>query len=200
MDSQSNIKCIKITFTNKTLTKVKLTNTRTLSDESTTTIRKNNPSDFSSYSEQLKLFYDHIGGDKPLFNWSNLTSLDNKLLKIRYKTIMQRGEKLLNKIKSSRLASINRARSIPENATIRKEYVNCGKANCRQTRHGPYYYAYWKDANNNNKKLKKKYLGEHFQRRKNNEDMNDVKTMKTGSINYERNNDSEVNRRLLENK
>jgi hypothetical protein len=86
--------------------------------------------------------------------------------------MVKRNEKLLNKIKSSRLASINRARSILENVIIRKEYVNCGKANCQQTRHGPYYYAYWKDANNNNnnKKLKKIYLGKHFQRRKNNEE------------------------------
>jgi hypothetical protein len=36
-----------------------------------------------------------------------------------------------------------RAKSIPENATIRKEYVKCGKEMC-ELKHGPYYYAYWK--------------------------------------------------------
>jgi hypothetical protein len=171
-----------------------LTKTRRSSDKSATagTTKKDNAFDSSSsYSEQLKSFYDHMGiEDKPLFNWDNLASLDNKLMKISYKTIMQRGEKLLNKIKSAKLASIDRAKSIPNNATIRREYVKCGKPDC-QERHGPYYYAYWKDANNN-KKLKKKYIGKHFQRRKNNEDKNDVKTVKAASTNYERNNDSRI--------
>jgi hypothetical protein len=39
------------------------------------------------------------------------------------------------------LANANRAKSIPENATIRKEYIKCGKEIC-QLKHGPYYYAY----------------------------------------------------------
>jgi hypothetical protein len=113
-------------------------------------------------------------------------------MKIRYKTIMQRGEKLLNKIKSARVSSINRAKSIPNNATIRKEYVRCGKPGCQQKRHGPYYYAYWKDANNN-KKLNKKYLGKYFQRRKNNEVKNGVKKVKAASrTNYEIDNDSGI--------
>ena len=50
-------------------------------------------------------------------------------------------------------------KSIPENATIRKEYIKCGKENC-QHKHGPYYYAYWKDPET--KKLKKKYVGDHM--------------------------------------
>jgi hypothetical protein len=49
----------------------------------------------------------------------------------------------------------NRAKSIPKNATIRKEYVNCKKPNCyRGAVHGPYYYAYWKEG----KKIKKNTL------------------------------------------
>jgi hypothetical protein len=103
--------------------------------------------------------------DEPLFNWGNVPSLDNKLMRIRYKTLMQRGEKLLNKIKSAELASINRTKSIPNNATIRREYVKCGKPYCQQRRHGPYYYAYWKDANDN-RKLKKKYIGKWLRRKK----------------------------------
>jgi hypothetical protein len=52
----------------------------------------------------------------------------------------------------------NRAKSIPKNATIRKEYVNCKKPNCyRGAVHGPYYYAYWKEG----KKIKKKYIGQY---------------------------------------
>jgi hypothetical protein len=50
-----------------------------------------------------------------------------------------------------------RAKSIPENATIRKEYIKCGKEMC-ELKHGPYYYAYWKDPES--KKLKKKYIGD----------------------------------------
>jgi hypothetical protein len=39
----------------------------------------------------------------------------------------------------------SRIKAIPENATIRKEYVKCKKHNCHRKHHGPYYYAYWKD-------------------------------------------------------
>jgi hypothetical protein len=132
--------------------------------------------------------------DKLLFNRGNLTSLDNKLMKIRYKTIMQRGEKLLNKIKSARVSSINRAKSIPNNATIRKEYVKCGKPYC-QERHGPYYYAYWKDANDI-RKLKKKYIGKYL-RRNDNKDKNSVKTVKTASTNYRSDDASEIMKNCL---
>ncbi|HEY7080875.1 MAG TPA: hypothetical protein VH500_14320, partial [Nitrososphaeraceae archaeon] len=59
-------------------------------------------------------------------------------------------------IKSREMASAERANSIPENATIRLEYIRCGKMTCELT-HGPYYYAYWKEPEC--KKLKKKYIG-----------------------------------------
>jgi hypothetical protein len=55
-------------------------------------------------------------------------------------------------------ACANRAKSIPKNATIRKEYVNCKKPKCYHGRtHGPYYYAYWKEGS----KIKKKYIGQY---------------------------------------
>lgn len=47
--------------------------------------------------------------------------------------------------------------SIPSNATIRKEYVKCGNPYCYRCKHGPYYYAYWKQG----RKLKKKYIGKY---------------------------------------
>ncbi|MGB6671089.1 MAG: hypothetical protein WBE34_01515, partial [Candidatus Nitrosopolaris sp.] len=74
------------------------------------------------------------------------------------KTI-EKSTKLINKIKSRQLACASRAKSIPENATIRKEYIKCGKQIC-EIEHGPYYYAYWKDTQS--KKLKKKYIGDHL--------------------------------------
>lgn len=58
------------------------------------------------------------------------------------------------KIKLEKVRSINNSKNLPNNATIRKEYVRCGKLDC-QSKHGPYYYAYWKE----NGKLRKKYIG-----------------------------------------
>jgi len=43
---------------------------------------------------------------------------------------------------------------IPQNATIRQEYVKCGNPDC-QNAHSRYLYAYWKE----NKKLTKRYVG-----------------------------------------
>ncbi|MDQ4074467.1 MAG: hypothetical protein M3162_09230 [Thermoproteota archaeon] len=52
-----------------------------------------------------------------------------------------------------------RIESLPKNASIREEFIKCGKDECNSCPHGPYYYAYWKDKINGNNKLKKKYLG-----------------------------------------
>jgi hypothetical protein len=50
--------------------------------------------------------------------------------------------------------------ALPKNATIREEFIKCGKDTCNLCPHGPYYYAYWRDKTNNSKsKLRKKYLG-----------------------------------------
>ena len=76
--------------------------------------------------------------------------------------LMVRYEKLNNKDESRKRACQSRSKSIPKNATIRKEYVKCKKPNCYPDRHGPFYYAYWKDPAS--KKLRKKYIGRHFDR------------------------------------
>ena len=47
---------------------------------------------------------------------------------------------------------------IPQNATIRQEYVKCGNPDC-QNQHGPYLYAYWKQ----DKKLNKRYVGKSLE-------------------------------------
>ncbi len=56
---------------------------------------------------------------------------------------------------------LNDFSSIPKNATIKEEFVKCGKDTCNNCPHGPYYYPCFKDKsnNNNNRKLRKKYLG-----------------------------------------
>ena len=103
--------------------------------------------------ENKKPSFDYWG--KPIFGYKS-SSLQ-KLLANANKAI-ERSTRLINKIKSRQLACANRAKSIPENATIRKEYIKCGKEIC-ELKHGPYYYAYWKDPES--KKLKKRYIGDH---------------------------------------
>jgi hypothetical protein len=73
---------------------------------------------------------------------------------------IEKSAKFINKIKSREIACSNRAKSMPKNATIRKEYIKCKKTNCHHEQHGPYYYAYWKDPQS--KKLNKRYIGSHM--------------------------------------
>jgi hypothetical protein len=65
--------------------------------------------------------------NKPLFGYKR-TSFQ-KVLANTNKAI-ERSNKFINKIKSKQLACAIRAKSIPENATIRKEYIKCGKEIC----------------------------------------------------------------------
>jgi hypothetical protein len=122
----------------------------------------------SSYFNELASLYKDIN-QKPLLDWDKplfghkRTSLQ-KVLGNANKTT-ERATKFLNKIKSRQLSCTMRAKSIPKNVTIRKEYIKCGKEMCELKR-GPYYYAYWKDSES--KKLKKKYIGDHIPR---NEDL-----------------------------
>jgi hypothetical protein len=74
--------------------------------------------------------------------------------------LIVRAQALDNKEESIKLACQTRSKSIPKNATIRKECVKCKKPNCYQEQHGPYYYAYWKDPES--KRLKKKYIGKNI--------------------------------------
>jgi hypothetical protein len=105
--------------------------------------------DSLSYFDALLSYYHSIGRKPSRFRY-RLTTFE-KIIAHANKTA-----KFLNKIKSREIASTDRARSIPENATIREEYIKCGKDLCEE-KHGPYYYAYWKDPES--KKLKKKYIG-----------------------------------------
>jgi hypothetical protein len=77
-------------------------------------------------------------------------------------SIIKQGEKLLVKMSSKRQVVNRNSKSIPRNATIRKEYIKCGKDLCL-CEHGPYYYSYWRDEN---RKLKKKYIGRNDPRTK----------------------------------
>ncbi|MGB8036421.1 MAG: hypothetical protein WCF03_21605 [Nitrososphaeraceae archaeon] len=139
-----------------------------LSTDNNNNSANNNNDNFRSpsYFNEITSFYKENCGkplldlDKPLLG-NKHTSLQ-KVLANANKTI-ERATEFINKIKSRQIACANRAKSIPENATIRKEYIKCGKEICEQ-KHGPYYYAYWKDPES--KKLKKKYIGDHMPKNK----------------------------------
>jgi hypothetical protein len=138
----------------------------------------NNPSadddSLSSYDKWLKSFYEDMGWQPLFYNRDDhSTSSTTSTARTFYKLLKQctkaldGAEKLVNKINTSQTLATNR-KSIPQNATIRSEYIKCGKDRCSHETHGPYYYAYWKDAKT--KKLMKKYIGD---RMPNNKEAND---------------------------
>src|SRR5712691_9195960 len=104
-----------------------------------------------------------------LDNWSLLKPVPWPKLKKRIDKLIERSDKLVAKteseglkseakIESEQLTSANNCRNLPGNVTIREEYVKCGKSDCLRCKHGPYYYAYWKDDSG---KLRKKYIGKY---------------------------------------
>jgi hypothetical protein len=131
------------------------------SDKSSSNSSSTNNS--SSISDMIASLYKTMGwkpsffdSDEPLFfpeDKRKQSIFD--LIKEGNKTV-DVATKLINKFETRDLTCANRAKSIPDNATIRKEYVKCGTETCEK-KHGHYYYAYWKDPES--KKLKKKYIG-----------------------------------------
>jgi hypothetical protein len=123
-------------------------------------------SNSSSISDRIASLYKRMGW-KPLFLDSDehLFFFEGKRKQSIFGLIEEGNKtadiatKLLIKFESRDIACTNRSKSIPNNATIRKEYVKCRKETCEE-KHGPYYYAYWKDPES--KKLRKKYIGTHM--------------------------------------
>jgi len=81
-----------------------------------------------------------------------------------YKYLYARGDAIIKntqKLSTDLTSRTDTAKSnfslIPDNATVRKEYVKCRNYYCNSCPHGPYYYGYWKDRESG--KLKKKYIG-----------------------------------------
>jgi hypothetical protein len=56
--------------------------------------------------------------------------------------IIKQSEGLVAKMNSKREIANRNFKVIPKNATIREEYIRCGKDFCLKCEHGPYYYAY----------------------------------------------------------
>jgi hypothetical protein len=57
---------------------------------------------------------------------------------------LERHRRFIKRMEDAKALSTQRFNILPTNATIRKEYVKCGKNDCRMS-HGPYYYGYWKE-------------------------------------------------------
>jgi hypothetical protein len=96
-----------------------------------------------------------------LLDWiERINSMSLEEIMAEGNKLIARVETLNNREESIRLACQSRSKSIPKNATIRKEFVKCKKPNCYRRQHGPYYYAYWKDPET--KRLKKKYIGKQY--------------------------------------
>jgi hypothetical protein len=81
---------------------------------------------------------------------------------------MDHHRRFVKRMENARTSSIQRFNNLPKNATIRKEYVKCGRECCEML-HGPYYYAYWKERISSSAnqsatiwKLKKKYIGSYL--------------------------------------
>jgi hypothetical protein len=75
--------------------------------------------------------------------------------------LVEQTNHMVARINSQRDLTSRNYKSIPSGATIREEHVKCGKPDCSRCKHGPYYYAYWKE----NGKLKKKYIGTYDPRK-----------------------------------
>lgn len=114
-------------------------------------------------------YIDYIKASKKLMPYNSrllartLSEADKRIGKL---------SKFIKKLESAKTSSIQNLKDLPKNATIRKEYVKCGKSGCGLS-HGPYYYGYWKEKvpRNDDKtaatwKLKKKYIGSYLPRNK----------------------------------
>jgi hypothetical protein len=87
-----------------------------------------------------------------------------------------RSRNFLARINDLKVTSTKNYESVPSKATIRKEYVKCGNHSCCRCKHGPYYYAYWRDETG---KLRKKYLGKHDPRDKDTLNLIDLTKLRT---------------------
>jgi hypothetical protein len=85
-----------------------------------------------------------------------VSKYSNRLFADGY-ALVNETKNMLARLKTLEALSSTNYNSIPSTATIREEYVKCGKPYCSTCEHGPYYYGYWKE----NGKLKKKYIGKY---------------------------------------
>jgi hypothetical protein len=91
--------------------------------------------------------------DELIFSPSHFVNTQNNV-----ESVLDHSRNFINQIKQKVQSDDNNInlKSLPNNVTIRREYVKCGKRHCKGCKHGPYYFGYWRDKNG---KLKKKYIG-----------------------------------------
>jgi len=73
----------------------------------------------------------------------------------RVNSTITNSKTLLERINSGLCSKNENKFLLPDNATVRQEYIKCGKSSCLSCKHGPYYYGYCREKG----KLKKKYIG-----------------------------------------
>lgn len=87
-----------------------------------------------------------------------------KDMQTRTDIVIKKTQNFIGKTAYEKETSKSNFSLIPDNATVREEYVKCGDYHCHRCPHGPYYYGYWKDKQSG--KLKKKYIGTRDPREK----------------------------------
>lgn len=97
-----------------------------------------------------KLISEQLPNRKDIFH-------DTDKQKVEMEKTNETTNSMINKFKEKLDKPVQIYNSISENTTIKEEFIKCGKENCYDCPHGPYFYAYWRDKVS--KKLKKKYLG-----------------------------------------
>lgn len=76
-------------------------------------------------------------------------------------SLVEQTKRMSARINSQQDLTSKNYASVPSNATIRKENVKCGNSMCYRCKHGPYFYAYWKEG----RRLNKKYIGKYDPRK-----------------------------------
>ncbi len=121
-----------------------------------------NDTDLEVRSKVNKLIVDQFPNNNSYSFQSSHNNDSGKNNKDKLKDILLK----INQFKEIEISSKTILNALPKNASIREEFIKCGKDACNLCPHGPYYYAYWKEKTKDNQnKLRKKYLGTSDPRR-----------------------------------
>lgn len=70
--------------------------------------------------------------------------------KVELEKAIEKTNLVITKFENQMNEPVLRYKTLPKNANIREEFVRCGKENCKDCSHGPYYYAYWREIEQKN--------------------------------------------------
>jgi hypothetical protein len=104
-------------------------------------------------SDKIEMLRNGLKEKIRLENYDKLTFTPEylKSFQTRMVTSIENLKNSTHELKSEKGPIERNLISIPNNASVREEFIKCGKISCFSCPHGPYYYAYWKE----NGKLKK---------------------------------------------